>query len=193
VPIENLHKHFHRELATASHTFFLWKAINNIAAADRSIYRGLNDQALTWNTVTHSLQTTFFIALGRLFDTNGEAFSCHSYLRTCINNIDEFGKDALRARKVAESNGREEPWLARYMEEAYVPTALDFQKLRRELSYRHARYETVYRPIRHQIFAHANAATLDGMDTLFANTDLIPIPLTLPLAHSCLLLELGRA
>ena len=163
-------QHFREELSTAAHAFFLWKGINNCAAEDEEIHRGLNEQALSWNTITHSLQTTFFIALGRLFDTDGEAFSVHMLLRNCIDNLGQFGKDALRARKMESTNGKEPDWLKKYIDQAYAPSVKDFQRLRGELSKRQKEYEQIYRPIRNEVFAHRDAASLDNVDGLFGET-----------------------
>jgi hypothetical protein len=168
--IERLSQHFREEFATAAHAFFLWKGINNCAAGDREIYRGINEQALSWNTITHSLQTTFFIALGRLFDTDEDAFSVHSYLRSCIDNIDQFSDAELRKRKISGNNGRVPEWLDEYMKDAYVPTANDFQRLRGDLSKRQKQYEEIYRPIRNQIFAHKDADSMETVESLFGKT-----------------------
>lgn len=168
--VERLNAHFRKEFAAAAHAFFLWKGINNCAAQDRAIHRGLNEQALSWNIITHSLQTTFFIALGRLFDTDGNAFSAHAFLRGCIENIEQFGKDALRARKISLSGGKETEWLEEYMKDAYAPSPHDFQRLRGELSKRQAEYEEIYRPIRNQIFAHKDANAMESVEALFGKT-----------------------
>lgn len=168
--VERLNQHFREEFAAAAHAFFLWKGINNCAAQDQAIHRGLNEQALLWNIITHSLQTTFFIALGRLFDTDGEAFSAHAFLRGCIASIEQFGVDALRARKISSAGGKEPDWLEKYMKDVYVPSLSDFQKLRGELSKRQAQYEEIYRPIRNQIFAHRDAKTMENVEALFGKT-----------------------
>lgn len=170
VDLDRQLQHFRQELSTAAHTFFLWKGVNNCAAEDRDIHRGLNEQALSWNTITHSLQTTFFIALGRLFDTDGKSFSVHTFLRNCIDNLGQFGKEALRARKMEGLNGKEPDWLKKYIEKAYVPSEIDFQRLRGELSKRQKQYEEIYRPIRNEVFAHRDAASMDNVEGLFGKT-----------------------
>jgi hypothetical protein len=173
--VANLHAHYRIEVATAAHAFYLWKGINNIASGDRGTFRGINEQALTWNTITHSLQTTFFIAIGRLFDTDGDAFSIHAFLRGCIENIAEFDRPALFERKLALSNGVEPEWLKAYVANAYVPTAKDFQRLRREASRHQAQYEAIYRPIRNQVFAHKDAGSMDTVQELFGKTKISDI------------------
>ena len=167
--IERLHQHFREEFA-AAHAFFLWKGINNCAANDWEVYRSINEQALSWNIITHSLQTTFFIALGRLFDADGDAFSVHSYLRSCIENIDQFSATELRKRKIAANNGNVPDWLEEYMLDAYVPCESDFQRLRGELSKRQKQCEEIHRPIRNQIFAHKDAESMENVESLFEKT-----------------------
>lgn len=169
--IESLHSLFQREVSIASQAFFLWKGINNCAAGDRDIHRGLNEQALTWNVIAHSLQSTFFITLGRLFDVGGDAFSVHAFLRSCINNIDQFSRAALHERKLRFAKGEEPDWLEEYINAAYVPTAKDFKLLRNEIKAKQSRYEDVYRPIRNEVIAHKAMASLDTVEHLFAKTD----------------------
>ena len=173
--VARLHAHFREEVAAAAHAFYLWKGINNIASGDRATFRGINEQALTWNTIAHSLQTTFFIAIGRLFDTDGDAFSIHAFLRGCIENIAEFDRPALCARKLALSNGVDPDWLASYVANAYVPTVEDFRRLRGEASKHQAQYEAIYRLIRNQVFAHKYAGSMDSVQSLFGKTKISDI------------------
>ncbi len=168
--VEQLQRFFSEEFAAAAHAFFLWKGINNYAVGDRSIYLGINQNALTWNIITHSLQTTFFIVLGRLFDTDSDALSAHTLLRKCIDNIQQFDRQALRARKIAAWNGQEPSWLDGYTRDTYEPSIQDFLRLRGELSRHQARYSEIYRPIRNQIYAHREVATLEAVEPLFGRT-----------------------
>ena len=41
--VERLCEHFREELAAAAHAFYLWKGINNVAAEDKAIFRGINE------------------------------------------------------------------------------------------------------------------------------------------------------
>lgn len=168
--VERLHQHFRSEVNTAAQAFFLWKDINDCALGDPEIYRAINNQALSWNIITHSLQTTFFIVLGRLFDPDGDAFSAHSFLKGCIDNIYDFSKDALKERKLSSSAGMIPEWLDDYIEGAYVPEKKDFQIMRGELSKHQKQYELVYRPIRHMVVAHKDTRTMDDVGSLFGNT-----------------------
>ena len=88
-----------RELHIAGSAYFAWKDINNRAAADPLIFRALNEHAGYWNIALHSLQSTFFLGVGRLFDSDKTAFSVDWLLKLCADNVSEFGKEALRTRK----------------------------------------------------------------------------------------------
>lgn len=169
--IEELQRQFHREVDTAAQAFFVWKTINRHAFWDSSVREGLNARALSWNILTHSLQNTFFIVLGRLFDTDSDSFSAHTFLKSCIANIDQFSKENLRHRKLEGSSKKEPEWLNEYLKNAYVPVEKDFQIMRGELSKQQKRYDEIYRPIRNTVVAHTNAATMDNVDALFGKTN----------------------
>ena len=141
-----------------------------MAASNKEIYNAINKNALSWNIIAHSLQCTFFITLGRLFDLDGEAFSIHAFLRACIDNIDQFSKEALRIRKIKDLNGKEPYWLNKYIEDAYAPAEKDLQILRGETSKKQKEYEDVYKPIRNQIIAHKDKQAIESVDELFGKT-----------------------
>ena len=67
--------HYSKEVDLATYTFFVWKSINNIAVGDKEILTALRRNALSWGVITHSLQCTFFICLGRIFDDRKDSFS----------------------------------------------------------------------------------------------------------------------
>lgn len=170
--MEELLKLFRDEVSTASYAFFTWKTFNNVASGDEDVYRAINETALTWNIVTHSLQSTFFITLGRVFDVDGDSFSVHALLRECINKIDEFSKESLKARKIRDANGQVPDWLEKYIDEAYEPTENDFLRLRGETSKIQRKYEEVYRPIRNKVIAHKDRDTLENVNELFGKTNI---------------------
>jgi len=170
--MEKLLNEFRGEVTNATWSFFVWKEINNIASGDREIYQSLNKNAVSWNMITHSLQSNFFITLGRLFDVDGDAFSIHAFLRSCIKNIDQFSKESLRGRKLRESRGEYPDWLDEYIENAYTPTEDDFHRLRGETSKIHKQYEDIYRPIRNKVIAHKEKASLGNVEELFEKTNI---------------------
>ena len=74
---------FHQELTLACQSFFAWKSIHNIVSADKEIFKSINTNALSWNLLLHSLQATFIITIGRIFDTDPNSFSVHKVFRCC--------------------------------------------------------------------------------------------------------------
>ncbi|MDD5014550.1 MAG: hypothetical protein PHW73_05545 [Atribacterota bacterium] len=167
VEIEELYKEFEKQLNIACQSFYAWKNIKKIAAEDNRVYHALNRNALSWNIILYSLQSTYFIAIGRLFDLNRKTFSVHSFLREYIENIGQFSKDALRERRIKGSEADKLPWLDEYVEKSYQPNKEDFLKLKGEVSKRQKRYETIYKPIRNKIFAHNELKEIKSIDELF--------------------------
>jgi len=165
--LEKLYQIFHSELTTACWAFYAWKTIHNITAKDNKIYHALNKNSLSWNIILHSLQCTFFITIGRLFDIDEKTFSVHAFLRACITNIDQFSKNVLRERKIKGSETDEFPWLDKYIEKSYQPSKEDFLRLKGEISKRQKQYDSIYKPIRHKIFAHKELKEIKCVDELF--------------------------
>jgi len=154
VEIEELYKEFESEVNVACWSFYTWKNIRDMAAGDKKVHHALNRNPLSWTIILYSLQSTFFITIGRLFDTDGRSFSVHTFLRQCIENVDQFSKYALRERKIKGSGTNKLSWLDEYIEKSYQPNKEDFLKLKGEVSKKQKRYELIYRPIRHKVFAH---------------------------------------
>jgi len=170
--IERLLKLFRDEVITACWAFFVWKTINNMASGDPEVHKALNENAVSWNIITHSLQNTFFVTLGRIFDVDGNAFSIHAFLRACIENIGQFSVESLRERKLRDAKSEIPDWLGEYLSDAYVPCESDFQRLRGETSKRQKQYEEIYRPIRNKIIAHKEQQTIETADDFFGKTSI---------------------
>lgn len=174
---------FHNEVGTASSAFFVWKDFNNTVAADKDIYRSVNENALSWNVIAHSLQCTFFIVLGRLFDNDSDAFSVHALLRCCIKNIDQFSFEELRKRKLKSSAKPGYDWIDEYMKTTYQPKEADFLKLKGEVSKHQKIYGKIYRPIRNKVVAHKEVATIENAGELYGKTNIGEIEAFLSFLH----------
>lgn len=162
---------FRNELNTAGQAFYAWKAINNLASSNEKFYSALNKNALLWNIIVNSLHNTFFITLGRIFDSDNNSFSVYTFLRACIDNIDQFSKESLRNRRIKDLKGDKPSCLNKFIEESYAPVEKDFQMLRGETSKKQKEYEDIYRPIRHKIIAHTDKKTIDNAQDLFKKTN----------------------
>ena len=169
--MERLFNIYSDEIKNVCQTFFLWKGINNIASNNKDIISGLNESPLSWNTITFALQNHYFILLGRIFDTNDDSFSADTFLKNCIQNIEQFSKENLRKRKT-ESASRDLSWLDSYLENAYEPTKADFQRLRGEITKHKKRYEEIYRPIRNKVIAHKDQETIAVQEELYKKTNI---------------------
>ncbi len=170
------------EARTAANAYWTWRHLNSIATEDKTAYSALNRNARTWNIVMHSLQETFLLTLGRLFDTDGDAFSVHSALKSCIRQIDDFKKPALEERKRRTSKGPFH-WVAGYVAAAYEVSEADLHQLKPAIAEGRKLYDTVYRCIRNKVIAHTDQATIDAAHELYERTSLREIERLLLLPH----------
>lgn len=69
------------EIDDALAVFFTYEEINRLALEDKRILNRLNADALFWKVLVHSLQTSLFIILGRIFDRGDDAHSIHKVLQ----------------------------------------------------------------------------------------------------------------
>ena len=107
----------HNELLTAIEAFRVHIEIHAYAAEEERIAQCLNQVASFWNLQLYSLQATFFIVMGRLFDIDPDADSVHVLLNMTVANPGTFSHDALAARKMA--GGRKPDWLVWVSENAH--------------------------------------------------------------------------
>lgn len=167
--IATLLEEINNEITVAAQAYFAWKSIHNLASKDSSIHRAINPNALSWNIILHSLQSTFFISIGRIFDTNPQACSIHLLFRQCIKSIKEFEKSSLGNRKIKEA-GKTPDYLSEYLNKAYEPKPSDFSSLKTNVSRVQKIYEEHFRPIRHKVFAHKDSDHISDTSLLFAGT-----------------------
>ncbi len=162
---------FRTEAEGALQFFYVWDAVHAVAAKDRSIVRLLNEAPLFWNTSLGALQTSTFVALGRLFDSDPKNHSVTRLILTAHSNLELFSKESLAERKRAQSPDADK-WLPDYLKTVYVPTGDDFRRLKRHVAQRRKIYEEKYRPLRHQVFAHRNTSSTAEIAGLYAKTNI---------------------
>ena len=167
--IDELIKEIDKEITVAAQAFFAWKSIHNTASKDANIKNNLNTNALSWNICLHSLQATFFIAIGRIFDTNPQSCSIHLLFRQCKNSIKKFNKSSLRQRKIKET--AEIPdYLDDFISNVFEPKKADFKKLKKNVTRVQKIYEEHFRPIRHKVFAHNDSEHISNTSALFSGS-----------------------
>ena len=166
--IKELYKEFESEVNAVCWSFYTWKNIKKIAANDEKTHHALNGNALSWTIILYSLQSTFFITIGRLFDTDKRSFSARTFLKECSENVDQFTKNALRERRIKGSEADKLAWYDEHIiEKSYQPNKEDFLKLKGEVSKKQKQYNSIYKPIRHEIFAHKDIERIKYVDILF--------------------------
>jgi hypothetical protein len=170
--VEELLKEYRGEVNIAASSFFAWKNINQLAVGDNAIFQALQRNALSWNIVTHSLQITFFAALGRIFDQNTRSFTVRSFISKCQADVGQFSKATFEARRVSSAHGVRPDYLDEYLTGVYEPVVADFQALADAVGSHETAYKNNYQPIRHKLIAHKDFATIGGKDTLFAKTNI---------------------
>lgn len=170
VNVENLIQEYRNETYIATISFYAWRQINNLAVTDRNIYGVLQRNAQSWGIIAHSLQVTFFVALGRLFDRDPRSLTAISFLTRCRAEIKQFSKTGLEARKIKGAKGTRPEWLDEYLRDAYEPTEADFDALIGAADRYSVLYRKTFEPIRHKVFAHKDFDTINSKDELFGKT-----------------------
>jgi hypothetical protein len=170
--IQQLLDDFDKDPHIASTSFYAWKHINNIVASDPAVAGALSRNGTTWGIILHSLQVTFLIAMGRIFDRDNRSFTVHHFIGECKANVSEFSRAALEQRRVAQNKGVRPEYLDDLLARAYEPTASDFDDLDAVAVKYRKQFEKVYQPIRHKVIAHRNRNTMGSTDTLFAQTNI---------------------
>ncbi|MBZ0167817.1 hypothetical protein MELA_02903 [Candidatus Methylomirabilis lanthanidiphila] len=159
---------FRGEAESAIQFFYAWRAVNEVASNNKEVVAILNKAPLFWNTSLGALQTSAFIALGRVFDQRSNTHNINRLLHIGEQNPEIFSLEALAERKRGVSSTADE-WLDEYLRDAYVPTPNDFRRLRKHVATRRKIYEASFRPIRHKVFAHKQLSTQVDTEALFAN------------------------
>jgi hypothetical protein len=158
---------FRTEAEAATQFWFAFLAVHAVAYQHKSVEALLNRAPLFWNTCTGALQTSAFIALGRVFDPDSP-HNINRLLRIAHDNrLQIFSKAALARRKQG-SNPQRPDWLDEYLRGVHEPTPDDFRRLRAHVRKWRRIYEANYRDVRHKFFAHKEAADEAEVAALFS-------------------------
>jgi hypothetical protein len=159
-----------KEVESAIAIYQAYEEVQRLGLNDNAVFQALNRDALFWNIHRSCLVTSLFIALARIFDTNPDAHSVQRLLNITLAQPELFSKSALAARKTTGASKPE--WLDEFIERAWEPNgAGDLRHLKKKLGQYVKKFEQVYRPIRHNIYAH-RLVTDDGhVSALFAQTN----------------------
>jgi len=166
---------FRIEIETVAGSYYLWKSIRNKIASDRKIRNAYNSAPTLWITTLHALQVTQFVAIGRIFDTNKDAFTIHRLRKICKKNSAAFSHDGLIFIKewvdldddefdeevtgqISEGlwMGEGPGWKRRYIEKAYELSEGDIDTIFNSLSSAEKTYKNGAKIARDNVFAHSN-------------------------------------
>ncbi|MFM9843604.1 MAG: hypothetical protein ACKVOI_11605 [Dongiaceae bacterium] len=157
-----------RNSEAAIQFLYAWLSFHACAGDSQEIRRAINRTPLFWNTSLGALQTSLFIALGRIFDLDPKSHSLEAILLIVEKNPGIFSRPSLARRKAQQSPGA--PWIDEYVQNAYVPDVSDFRRIRRFAQSRRSVYDKAYKKIRNKVFAHSGIATRLQSDELFGST-----------------------
>lgn len=160
---------FRNEVCLGIQMFYANMSINAVLGKNKIALDVINETPLLWGAIMHSLQMSYFIVLGRVFDEKSTSYSVYRLLRLAERNVTIFEKDALRRRKVTGSDNASE-WIEDYMKNVYVPRSSDFRRMRKYV----AKYKNMfikYRDIRNKVYAHKVIATREDVHALFSVTN----------------------
>jgi hypothetical protein len=161
---------FRTEAEKAAQSFYSYLAMHEVAKHHKRVFRMFNEHPLFWTTLRGGVQTAALIAVGRVFDQNS-THNLDAVLGLAQRNRDIFSKASLGKRQ--QGNARQEPdWLQDYLRTAYEPTPTDFRRLRKLVKKYRRIYETNYRDLRNQYYAHKVAADPTEVQQLVAKTNI---------------------
>jgi hypothetical protein len=173
---------FRTEAEAATQFFYAFLTVHAVAADHEPVYKLLNQAPLFWNKCLGALQTAAHITLGRVFD-QGSAHNLGKVLRIAQDNLQIFSKEALGRRK--QGNNPEPPeWLEESLRDVYVPTPMDFRRIRAQIKKRRTIYDRSYEQLRHKLFAHKEVSDQSGVSELFGKTNIRELQLLLGFLRS---------
>ncbi len=161
---------FRTEVESSILFFYTDLTIKAVLSDNKEALKIVNRTPLFWRTNFGSLQTSFFIVLGRIFDQKSN-HNVDKLLQAAQNNSIIFSAQALERRK-REENANANEWIDNYMKDVYVPSANDFRRLRKYVNKYRIIYKDKYQDIRRKIFAHKELSKKDDVQKLYTRTNI---------------------
>lgn len=159
-------ENFRRESATAAQYIYAEMAIQHAASKSKKLLNRLNSTPTFWLSCNAALQSSAYISLGRIFDTNSK-YNVTALLDAMEGNLDLFQREGLASRK-RNASEMDPPWLAGYLEEAYYPTIKDVIRLRTMVEKYRVIFERAIKPARNKYLAHREKEEHGEVQALFA-------------------------
>jgi hypothetical protein len=170
--LERIITEYQAEVVTAVGSYESWKTIQNRAASDPALLARLNADVRAWLSIIHSLQLTYLIVLGRIFDSDRRTLTLPTLVRECRSHRGQFSRSALRERRLRGVKGAAPGYLDGYIAACAEPSEADFDEIETALQSHLATYKRSYKDIRDKLMAHRELALLGRTDALFARTQI---------------------
>ena len=164
----NYRKHFSefsQNVAYAARTWHSYVYLQNHAAQDEALYAVLDEAADFWNDYTYAAPQTTILFLGKIFDSDSDAFSIDKLIKSARDESDYFSKERLRQRKV-ETAGEFEG-LDEYIAEATELDGDGLKSIKTEVKKARAIWEKI-KPLRDKVYAHSEILSDDERKGLYA-------------------------
>ena len=144
------------QISGATRAFYTYMEINKFASESNENYQKINRDGRFWSGQLYSLQTTWLINLGRIFDPTRDAYSIHDFLKSTDAYKGFFSKGALAERKRSAAGQPQPEWLDDYLKSAWEPTTADLEKIRSTIEASDTKWKSIHPPIRNKVFAHTD-------------------------------------
>jgi len=144
---------FRMEIETAIRVFYAYEAMASLLSKQQYVNLA-NKNPDFWIIFLSSAQTKLFISLGRLYDDSNDAFSFQSFMKTCKENIRDFGYESFKKRKLVDYADRPD-WFDAFIRDAYFATGGDIDALAKLAKPYNRKMKGLYKQIRSKVFAHA--------------------------------------
>lgn len=161
---------FEKDVEKGIKFFYVYLTINYLIGRNKKVRDKVYETPRFWFTNIDALRQSFFITLGRIFDTTSP-HNIASILKLAKKNKEIFSKKALAERKRQGSPNADE-WLNGYLVGVYEPTDKDFQRLERYIQKYRNIYNDNYKKIRDKIYAHTEYTKPRDIETLFKKTNI---------------------
>jgi hypothetical protein len=141
--------------------------IHHLAANNNKTFERINGHSAFWNGILGALQSSAFVALGRIYDNDRHSNSALQLLRFAEKNIGIFRRSYIERRKIRFGSAKDVAKV--YASEAYELPRGGLTSLRTEFDANRQFYVNRIQPIRHNVIAHAGRLTKKDRDELFEN------------------------
>lgn len=160
---------FREEVETAIRVFYAYEAMSKLLTEQQYVNL-VNNNVYFWKIFLSSCQTKLFITLGRLYDDSNDSFSFQNFIRTCRDNIEEFGYKSFERRRLKDYSMRPD-WLDDYLRDGYFAKVEDIDALARLAKPFNRKMKGLYKEIRSKVFAHAIHMDEMVISNLFEGTN----------------------